>query len=399
MKKRLITDLTIKDVCNGFTFSSEEEKGLFGWGGKLTIQPEFQRNYIYGDGIKDVAVIDSILQGYPIGLMYFSQPDESVEKYEVLDGQQRITSLGRFAQGLFHVVGANGVEMNITSLSSEQAELFWNTKLLVYICSGTEDEISKWFNTINTAGVPINDQELLNAIYSGPFVNAARSVFSNNKTNYEMSKWKNYLNGDVKRQAILETALGWISAHDPECGGNIRMYMSKHRRNGDISEMLNYFRDVIGWVNTVFKGVKDEMKVINRNWGILYETHRNEPYNPDEVWQLVETLYNDPCVNDRKGIFEYILGGEKDKRLLDVRVFSKKQKIEVYAKQTAEAKRNGVSNCPICAQDNNQRVKTRIYDLKEMEADHVTAWTKGGLTTIENCQMLCRTHNRAKGNR
>ena len=45
---------------DGFEYNELEGKGLYGLAGKLTIQPEYQRNYIYADGKKDVAVIRSI---------------------------------------------------------------------------------------------------------------------------------------------------------------------------------------------------------------------------------------------------------------------------------------------------------------------------------------------------
>ena len=67
----IFTDLTVADICDGFVYNEPEGKGLFGWGGKLVIQPEYQRNYIYADGKRDVAVVDSLLKGYPLGLLYF----------------------------------------------------------------------------------------------------------------------------------------------------------------------------------------------------------------------------------------------------------------------------------------------------------------------------------------
>ena len=85
----LKTEWTIKQILEGFVYNEYEGKGLFGFNGKLVIQPEYQRNYIYADGKKDVAVVDSVLKGYPLGLIYFN---ESGDHYEVLDGQQRITS-------------------------------------------------------------------------------------------------------------------------------------------------------------------------------------------------------------------------------------------------------------------------------------------------------------------
>ena len=387
MKTTLLTDLTVDDICRGFVYNELEGKGLFGWDGKLVIQPEYQRNYIYADGKKDVAVIDSLLKGYPLGLIYFVKVGD--DRYEVLDGQQRITSFGRFVRGKFPVVDAEGMPHYFDGLNAEEQERILGSKLTIYVCEGAETEIKEWFKTINIAGVPLVEQELLNAIYSGPFVTAAKEVFSNSG-NSEMQKWKCYVAGDEQRQKILETALKWVS------GGEVQDYMGRHRFDKDCRELKAYFTSVIDWIDGVFKGVKDEM--CGLEWGRLYETYRKTAYNPEKVWRRVEELYGDEFVTDRRGIFEYVLGGEKETRLLNVRVFSDKEKKQVYARQTADAEKRGVSNCPLCAVGHEASAK-RIWKIGEMDADHVTAWSKGGATDISNCQMLCKTHNRAKGNR
>jgi len=387
MKTTLLTDLTVNDICRGFVYNELEGKGLFGWDGKLVIQPEYQRNYIYADGKKDVAVVDSLLKGYPLGLIYFVKVGE--DRYEVLDGQQRITSFGRFVRGKFPVVDAEGMPHYFDGLNAEAQKRILGSKLTIYVCEGAETEIKEWFKTINIAGVPLVEQELLNAIYSGPFVTAAKEVFSNSG-NSEMQKWKCYVAGDEQRQKILETALKWVS------GGEVQDYMGRHRFDEDCRELKTYFTSVIDWIDGVFKGVKDEM--CGLEWGRLYETYRKTAYNPEKVWRRVEELDGDEFVTDRRGIFEYVLGGEKETRLLNVRVFSDKEKRQVYARQTAEAEKHGVSNCPLCAVGHEASAK-RIWKIGEMDADHVTAWSKGGATDISNCQMLCKTHNRAKGNR
>ena len=387
MKTTLLTDLTVDDICRGFVYNELEGKGLFGWDGKLVIQPEYQRNYIYADGKKDVAVVDSLLKEYPLGLIYFVKAGD--DRYEVLDGQQRITSFGRFVRGKFPVVDAEGMPHYFDGLNAEEQGRILGSKLTIYVCEGAETEIKEWFKTINIAGVPLVEQELLNAIYSGPFVTAAKEVFSNSG-NSEMQKWKCYVAGDEQRQKILETALKWVS------GGEVQDYMGRHRFDKDCRELKAYFTSVIDWIDGVFKGVKDEM--CGLEWGRLYETYRKTAYNPERVWRRVEELYGDEFVTDRRGIFEYILCGEKEARLLNVRVFSDKEKKQVYARQTADAEKRGVSNCPLCAVGHEASAK-RIWKIGEMDADHVTAWSKGGATDISNCQMLCKTHNRAKGNR
>lgn len=387
MKTTLKTDLTVGDIQEGFVYNEYEGKGLFGWSGKLTIQPEYQRNYIYAKEKKEAAVIDSLLKGYPLGLLYFVKTGENT--YEVLDGQQRITSFGRYITHKFALKDENGMEQYFDGLPLDKQEKILNSKLTIYICEGEESEIKEWFKTINIAGIPLNNQELLNAIYSGPFVTLAKEEFSNSQNAY-IQKWSAYIKAEVLRQGFLEKALEWVSK------GNIDAYMSLHRKDNNINELKTYFNTVIDWVSTTFIDVIPEMRGLE--WGRLYETYHKNSYNPSNVSEILNKLYYDEQVKNKKGICEYILGGCVDTKLLEIRVFDDMTKKIVYNKQTKEAKEKGVSNCPLCAVGNNSN-KTRIWELKEMDADHVTAWSKGGATDINNCEMLCITHNRAKGNK
>lgn len=387
MKTKLHTEWTVADICDGFVYNELEAKGLFGMGGQLTIQPEYQRNYIYADGKKDVAVIDSVLKGYPLGVIYFNRTADG--RFEVLDGQQRITSLGRFFNGKLAIKDSNGLPQSIGSLPKEMRERFLSAPLLIYECNGTEAEIKEWFMTINIAGVPLNHQELLNAVYSGPFVTKAKEVFSNSQT-AKVQMWSAYVAGAVNRQDFLATALDWVSR------GNAEDYMRTHRFSSDITELVYYFNSVIDWIRTVFPFVESEMRGLQ--WGELYEKYHTTPYSPARMKERVMELYADPYVKNRKGVYEFLLSGETDTKLLDIRIFDEPTKKTVYARQTTEAKEQGVSNCPYCAIGHDANA-TKIWKLNEMDADHVTAWSKGGATDISNCQMLCKHHNRAKGNR
>ncbi|MCL2679944.1 MAG: DUF262 domain-containing protein [Coriobacteriia bacterium] len=381
---------TVAEIVAGFVFNEFEGKGLYGLSGKLTIQPEYQRHYIYGDGKKDVAVIDSLLKGYPLGLIYFN--DTSDDRFEVLDGQQRITSIGRFTTGKFAIRDEHGTEQSFFSLPDDKQKIIMDSELLIYHCRGEESQIKEWFKTINIAGVPLNDQELRNAIFSGKFVTRAKAEFSNS-SNANTQKWSAYIKGSAKRQEFLEAALSWVAASK---GQTIDGYMAKHRHDDNITELKNYFDSVIGWASGVFSDVKREMQGLD--WGRLYEEYHKTPYSPTEISAAVQRLREDPYVKDGKGIFEYILGEEVDCKLLNVRVFDEATKRTTYAKQTAEAKEKGISNCLLCAIGHDAN-KSKIWDQKDMDADHVTAWSKGGSSDIANCQMLCKTHNRAKGNR
>jgi 5-methylcytosine-specific restriction endonuclease McrA len=380
---------TISEILAGFVYNELEGKGLFGLSGQLVIQPEYQRNYIYNDGKRDVAVIESLLKGYPLGLIYFNVAGDILE---VLDGQQRITSVGRFAGGKF-AIKVKGKEQTFSSLPLEDQALLKESKLLVYECQGTEAEIKEWFQTINIAGVPLNKQELLNSIYSGPFITKAKAEFSNSH-NANMQKWSSYIKGDPKRQEVLAVALDWVSSSQ---GISIDAYLAQHRQDDGIVRLKTYFTSVIDWIGSVFTRPPDtEMRGLE--WGRLYELYHSSSYNAGVLDSEVEALRGDPAVRSIKGIYEYLLGGKNDPQLLSIRLFDDTMKRVAYQHQTTKAKADGASNCPLCALGTDAN-KARVYKQNEMDADHVTAWSKGGATDLANLTMLCQTHNRAKGNR
>jgi hypothetical protein len=387
--KTTLRKYTVKEITDGFVYNELEGKGLFGLAGRLTIQPEYQRSYIYAEMNRDVGVISSLLKGYPLGLIYFNKLANN--SLEVLDGQQRITSIGRFITDKFSIKDENGMEQVFSGLSEDKREKIEKSELLVYECEGTESEIKDWFKTINIAGVELSNQEFLNAIYSGPFVTLGKAEFSNSQ-NSNIQKWSVFVKGAINRQEYWERALEWTSLGKE----NIDNYMSRHRNSNNIDEVKTYFNTVIDWASAVFNEIYPEMRGLE--WGRLYENFHNQPFNPVKVSEQVKGLYGDSYVKRRRGIWEFVLGNMLDTKLLEVRVFDEPTKKSQYEKQTRIASESDHSNCPLCAIGNDtNRAKSWKYD--EMDADHVSAWSRGGSTTPDNCQMLCKTHNRAKGNR
>jgi hypothetical protein len=294
---------TVEQVIEGFVYNEFEGKGLFGLAGKLVIQPEFQRHYIYGDGKRDVAVIQSLLNRYPLGLIYFNVNGDGLE---VLDGQQRITSIGRFVTGKF-AIRVDGKEQTFSSLPIEDQNLLRESTLLVYECQGTEKEIKEWFQTVNIAGVPLNKQELLNAIYSGPFITKAKAEYSNSN-NANMQKWSSYIKGNPKRQEVLEVALEWVSDSQ---GKSVDMYLAEHRHNDNIAGLKTYFDSVIDWVGSVFTRPPDkEMRGLE--WGRLYELYHSQSYDAAKIDADVNELRADPdVVTNGKGILRVPVGQQE----------------------------------------------------------------------------------------
>ena len=357
--------------------------------GKLIVQPEYQRNYLYAenDGEKEKAVVLSVLKGYPLGLFYFNKPKNNPGFYEVLDGQQRITSLGRFFKNMFSVEW-NGKSITFKILPDNLKEKFLKSSILIYECEGDETEIREWFQMINVAGIPLNNQEILNCVYSGPFVTSAKEYFSNPK-NGKVTLWSKYVEGNVRRQDFLAKALNWISDSKPES------YLAFHKMDKSSDELRVYFDTIINWASNLFPFSYKELRKIN--WGKLYKQYHTLNYNLQKVHEVTETLYTDAAVTNKKGIFEFILSGGKDYKLLEIRLFDEPTKRLAYKKQTEEAIQKGESNCPGCVFSNGAN-RTKIWEYEEMEADHANAWSKGGKTNLANCQMFCKMHNRMKGN-
>ena len=239
----------------------------------------------------------------------------------------------------------------------------------------------------------MNPQELRNAVYSGPFVTAAKREFSNS-TDARHQKWSYYVKGDPKRQEILQEALEWVADSRDQ---SIYGYMAEHRLDTNITELKSYFSTVIECIGAVFP-MTPHRTMRGLELGRLFETYHGTSYNGTDMVARVEELLGDPAVRKESGIFEFLLGHETDHTLLDVRVFDEATKRAVYAQQTNQAKAAGTSNCSDCSNGHSAN-KTKIWAQKEMDADHVTAWTKGGSTDASNCEMLCSRHNRAKGNR
>ena len=381
--------ITIGEFCEGFEWNENENKGLYGLNGAAVIQPPYQRNYIYNDEKhRDAAVINSLLRGCPIGLMYLVENEDAEEdgKLEVLDGQQRLTSIGRFVCTPFSIIDKDGNVRGFSSFTNTQKQEFRDIPLLFYVGKGTEAEIKEQFRLINMQGENLTEQELLNSIYSGPFVTLARQYFSNTG-NSEVNRWRNYVVGRVNRQEILFTALCWLSK------GNVQQYMSDHRYDDNINELKTYFDNVMDWIDNTFTENNKYMKGLD--WGRLYDTYHETEYDIEKLNARVEELMGDECIKKPSGIYEYVLSGETDTQLLDIRYFEGSIKRAAYIKQTEDAKAKGISNCPICAALGGKDA-TKIWDYTSMEADHDTPWAKGGTSTVENCVMLCKHHNRMK---
>jgi hypothetical protein len=356
-------EITVRDIVNGYVDSAEE--GVVGYGGLLDIRPKYQREFIY-DAKKRDAVIDTIRKEFPLNVMYWVVTDQGT--YEVMDGQQRTISFCQYVNGDFSI-SVDGHPMTFHNLPKTLQDQILDYKLMVYFCSGTDKEKLDWFRIINLAGVQLTDQELRNAVYTGPWLSKAKPIFS--KTNcpaYAIGS--KYVTGTPIRQDFLETAISWLS------GGKIEQYMSAHQHDPNANELWSYFQAVIAWVELTFTTYRKEMKGVA--WGGLYNQFKDELYDTAKLEDEITKLMIDDDVTKKKGIYPYVL--TREEKFLSIRAFTPQMRRAAYERQ------KGI--CPKCGNH---------FEFDEMEADHATPWSKGGPTNADNCQMLCLEDNRRKG--
>jgi hypothetical protein len=358
-------NLTVADIADGF-YDDDESAG--GYGGKLDIRPFYQRESVY-DIKKKILVIDSILHGYPLNIMYFAKKIDGT--YEVLDGQQRILSFCGYVKNEFSVE-----HRSFVNISNDEKKDILKYKLTIYTCEGTDKEKLNWFERINVSGVQLTPQELRNAVYAGSWVSSAKRYFS--KPNCPADGLANkYIKGRVSRQEFLETAICWhIGSRDDD---SIRNYMDKHSKDANADELQLYFEGVVAWIKAKFKVYRKEMLTVD--WGSLYNRHKNDTLDADKLENEIKSLMEDFYI-DKKGIYEYVLS---PKTVADERhLYSRKFEDDV--KRAAYELQNGI--CKECGDK---------FAFEEMHGDHRKPWIKGGKTRPENCQMLCVPCNTSKG--
>jgi hypothetical protein len=351
-----LKEISVRDLTNGYKDNAED--GVIGYQGKLDIRPPYQREFVYGDKERN-AVINTVQKDFPLNVMYWAVREDG--NFEIIDGQQRTISLCQYVNNDFSI---NGLAFH--NLPKDKQEQILEYKLMVYFCSGTDSEKLDWFQTINIAGKELTNQELRNAVYSGSWVTDAKRYFSKNS---RPKIGDDYLSGSANRQEFLETAIDWIS------NGQIKEYMSEHQHDPTAIDLWNYFQSVINWVKAVFPKYRREMKGIE--WGILYNDFKDQKYDPKILEQEVSKLMEDDDVDNKKGIYIFVL--TRKEKFLNIRAFSPNQKREAYERQ------KGI--CPVCKEH---------FEIEQMEGDHITPWHEGGKTSAENCQMLCKEDNRRK---
>ena len=367
-------EVTVGDIARGYINS--EEQGVRGYGGQLDIRPPYQREFIYNEN-EQQAVISTVLKGYPLNVMYWVRRSEDAEcPYEVMDGQQRTLSLCEYVDGKFAYDFKN-----FFNQPADIQKLILDYPLTIYLCEGEPSEKLEWFKTINIAGKPLNEQEINNAVYAGPFVTDAKRHFSKSNCGaYRLGK--DLVNGTPIRQEFLKKALEWMAEHETREGKpqSVVGYMAEHQHDPNANNLWTYFQNVLNWTITNFDLKKFKKIMKGLNWALYYDKYHSTTLDTADLASRISKLILDSDVQKQVGIIPYVLTG--DERHLDLRGFSEDIKLAVWEKQH--------HICPSCQKE---------FDYEFMEGDHITPWREGGRTVIENCQMLCRECNRRKGGR
>lgn len=372
------TKVKVSDLCENY--SDNGDSGVFGFDGKLTIRPAFQREFVYKDKQRD-AVIETVRKGYPLNVMYWSKVAD--DAYEVLDGQQRTISLGQYLNGDF-AIKINGNDKFFHNLTDTEKQQIRDYELTIYICEGTEEEKLEWFKIINIAGETLTPQELLNATYTGAWLSDAKSYFSKRNC-VAGAMGDGYIKGNPIRQDYLEKVLSWIADRDNLESG--QMYMAIHQHDVDANDLWLYYQSVINWAKMMFptkrKGVTD-----SQDWGLLYNKYHNKQYNTNILEADIQKLLMDDDVTKNAGIVPYVLSDRTkyDEKYLSIRAFTDAQKRRAYEKQGHK--------CPFCVKNG---IDTE-YAYEDMQGDHIIPWSQGGRTVDDNLQMLCQKCNNDKGN-
>lgn len=401
---------TLGEIAKGYSDKSEDNVGgVTTMDGYINIRPKYQRAFIVEKDKKwRSRLIDSVLNGRPIGNFYFAAKDNGY--YEVLDGQQRLMTLC--------AVISNGNEGTISYVDEKDGRIKegafnnlppkWQKKikdykLKVYLCYGEEEGMLNWFTTINQPHSELTKQEIRNAVYCGTFVEDAKRLFSKTKANsaptsefqdhdspYYFDKFSHSLK--LERQDFLERVIDWVSRpmseYNPrkknETGDEkeerINNYMSIHRNDANADSLVIGYKKIVDWAYRTFdEDIIKQKGVRGCDWGELYALFGHKTFDLEKINREMDELLDNNSIARTQNVAKYVLAGKQTNdedeniryKLLNVKGLTERERNKLYKMQ------GGIDP-----------IDGRHYDIKDMQAHHIVPIYAGGETKLGNMVLL-----------
>lgn len=406
---------TLGEIAERYEDRSEDNVGgVTTMNGQINIRPKYQRAFIREtDKTWRSRLIDSVLNGRPIGNFYFAGKDKK-GYYDVLDGQQRLMTLcsvinnGR--QGTIDIEHDGKIESApFNKFPPKWQDAIKNYKIPVYVCYGEEDGMLNWFTTINQPHSELTKQEIRNAVYCGTFVESAKQLFSktkatSNPTSEFLSKsspyyYKNF-SYDLKpeRQDFLEKVIDWVSMpmsdYNPkrknetedERDERISNYMAIHRNDANADSLVIGYKKIVDWAyNTFHKEIIEQKGIRGCNWGELYALFSDKTFDLDKINHEIEELLANDSIAFTRNVPKYVLAGKQANdedenrryKLLNVKGLTASERTKLYKMQ------NGIDP-----------IDGKVYSIENMQAHHIKPIYGGGETKIANMVLLSAENHR-----
>ena len=381
--------------------------------GDIELNPDYQRDYVYSEK-RASKLIESILMGIPIPTVYLSQ--EQDETYSVIDGQQRITSFVKYLSNEYKLKDLKELselnELFFKDLDKEiQRKLKKCSLETIIILKNSSDLKYEIFARLNQGAVSLKPQELRNCIYRGSFNNMIEDIAKNNKTfgilMAQENKRKTY-----QEQILRFFALKDFSSFKSSMLKTMNSYMAFHQNDdtGTISKQKQLFNgtiDIIKQVlgNDAFFGYdRDKGILISKFSGSIFDSIviPFSMFNKHDIMQQADTIRNE-ITNLKKNNEEYkdytyaSTGSKKrviGRIMLVMNILKKYLDSSIDSEQrafTEDDKKALFKPGYICSYCGNE-----ILSIDDAEVDHITPFSLGGKTVLENAQLLHRHCNREK---
>lgn len=386
--------------------------------GKLILDPTWQRKYVW-DTKRASKLIESFLLDVPIPVVYLAKNHE--DRYEVIDGVQRLTSILEFFDGKFAISGLdlmkdlNGKKFG--QLESKIQEKLQDATLLTYELSAQNSQNMLFiiFERLNTGGVKLNEMEIRNSLYRGRLNNIIVKLASNPDFLHCLNQGK--LDKRMTDRSLALRFLAFYEKTHIKAKDGMKRYLNdfmdiyRNPKEDKLTEFENKFKlamkaavSVFGdngfrlrkngvWSGQINQSVfqviatsftEYDLGALTRNADAIYEEYLDLITNDDKWVRAVSQAtgsysaidYTFTTWNSRLKILMSTTAGNDKKR-----IFSKKLKSEMFDQN---------NTCKICGQE--------IKLIQDAALDHIEHYWRGGQTIPENARLVHRHCNNTRKN-